>query len=104
MHQWGDGFKYFYEVGEAADWIGKFCRKWGRISVTTTKEKWGRACVYCHFGISSFHSIIYPGYVYNQFPDWLWKLDCNFSRIFWYKKYTYPLQWLIQKYQTFIYR
>lgn len=77
MHCWGDGFPYFGDVGEAADYIGTFCRRWGRICVTQTKEKYGTARVYCHIGYYSLHGLIYPGYAYSQFPDWLWHLDCR---------------------------
>jgi hypothetical protein len=99
MHYWGDGFKYFGEVGQAADFIGTYCRKWGRINVTQTKEKYGTARVYCGFGWYQLHSITHPGYVYSQYPDWLWKLDCMF-----FSKLLRPFQSLIARYQIFIYR
>ncbi len=77
MHYWGDGFPYFADVENVASEIGQFLRKWGRISVTQTKEKYGTARVYCHFGWYQLHSITHPGYVYSRFPDWLWRLDCR---------------------------
>lgn len=64
MHIWGDGFEYFYEVGEAANYIGKFCRKYGRIGVRDTKEKYGTARVYCRFS-SNFLVIIYQIWIYR---------------------------------------
>jgi hypothetical protein len=64
MHSWNDGFKYFAEVGEAADWIGTQLVRWGRINVTTTKEKWGCARVYCSFGVYSLYSLLHPRKVY----------------------------------------
>lgn len=42
MHSWGSWpDELFSQVGEAADFIGQYCRKYGRISVTQTKEKYG---------------------------------------------------------------
>lgn len=73
-----------YLVGEIADNIGDVCSKWGRIAVTQTKEKYGTARVYCGFGVSSLHQLIFPRYVYRHrhYPEWLWKLDIDYlSRI-----------------------
>jgi len=41
MHRWGDDFLYFQEVGQCAKEIGDFLRKWGRVPVRDTKEKYG---------------------------------------------------------------
>lgn len=103
MHSWGDGFQYFREVGQAADEIGAFCRKWGRISVTCTKEKWGTARVYCSFHYTSLHNLLYPGYVYKRpfWPDWLWAADIHyFSEVLSWRIFSIPLAW----YQTRVYR
>jgi len=77
MHYWGEWpDKLFMDVEMAAQEIGDYCRKWGRIQVTQTKEKYGTARVYCHFGIHQLHSITHPGYCYSRYPTWLWKFDC----------------------------
>lgn len=99
MHHWGGNFKYFGDVGEAADWIGQYCRKWGRINVAQTKEKYGTARVYCSFGWYQLHSITHPGYHYSQYPKWLWKFDLKFL-----SKLVRPFNFLIVPYQMFIYR
>ena len=79
MHSWGDGFKYFDDVGEAADFIGDYLRKWGRVGVRQTKEKYGTVRVYCSLGWSNLHDLLWPGYVYNQWKSpWLWKLEVYF--------------------------
>lgn len=101
MHVWGGPFKYFADVEQAAYEIGKFCRRWGRISVTQTKEKYGTARVSASFGYLSLHRLIYPGYVYSQFPQWLWSLDIWYiSRILQIRLISRPIVW----YQTKIYR
>lgn len=99
MHQWGDDFKYFAEVGEAAQFIGDYCRKYGRIGVTQTKEKYGTARVYCGFGLYSLHSITHPGYVYSQYPKWLWCFDIGYL-----SKIIRLFNPVIVRYQMFIYR
>ena len=98
-HYWGDGFKYFSDVGEAAELIGDYCRKYGRINVTTTKEKYGTSRVYCSFGWYQMFSITHPGYVYSRYPKWLWSLDCLYlSKIV---RFFNPI---VVPYQMFIYR
>lgn len=102
MHNWSGDFKYFGEVGEAADYIGDFCKRWGRIFVSQTKEKYGEARVYCHFGGLSLHSFLFPGWCYKRkgFPQWLWSLDI------WYLSKVFGLFTRLGfgRYQQFIYR
>lgn len=77
MHKWGDEGVDWKGIGDAAHWIGVQLRRWGRVGVIQTKEKFGTARVYCHFGWSQVHCVTHPGYAYNQYPKWLWVLDCN---------------------------
>lgn len=101
MHHWGDGFEYFGEVGQAADEIGVFCRRWGRIQVTQTKEKYGTARVYCSFGLHQLFSITHPGYAFSRYPKWLWTLDCLYiSKLFNFLR----LNKVVVPYQLFVYR
>ena len=76
MHNWGDGFEYFNDVGEAAYYIGNFLRKWGRVGVRDTKEKYGTVRVYLSLGWRQLHCITHPGHCFSRYPDWLWHLDC----------------------------
>lgn len=99
MHSWDGDFKYFADVGRAAQFIGDYCRKYGRINVTQTKEKYGTARVYCNFGWHQLFSITHPGYVYSRYPKWFWKLDCQY-----FSKAIRFLNPLIVHYQMFIYR
>lgn len=72
MHSWGGDFKYFDDVDKAADYIGRFCRRWGRIGVTTTKEKFGTVRVYCSlgWGWNPIYGALKPGYVWYSWPTW----------------------------------
>lgn len=74
-------------IEEAASWIGKQLRKWGRVPVLQTKEKWGQACVYTGFGWSSIHSITHPGHAYIRYTgliNWVY-----------YKTYR-PMLWVFR--------
>lgn len=66
-HHWGDGFPFFDDVEEAAYYIGNYLRKWGRMQVHQTKEKFGSARVYLSFGWNNLHDLIFPGYAYCQY-------------------------------------
>lgn len=98
-HDWGDEGVDWKGINDAADYIHDFCVKWGRFG-GQAKEKFGTVRFYASFNWLSFHGLCYPGYVYSQFPDWLWKLDCKIiSPIlrFFFDKPVY-------KYRCFIYR
>lgn len=79
--------------------IGQYCRRYGRIQVTQTKEKYGSVRVYCGFGSYGLHGLIYPGYAYSQFPKWLWNLDCTYGNYI-----TRYFDTIIVPWQKFIYR
>ena len=102
MHRWGDWpDEYFYDVGWAAVYIGDFCRRWGRIQVRDTKEKYGTSRVYCSFGIYSLYSIFHPGAVYLRWPKWFKWWEYNFfSPIIQHLQKWIPFY----KWQIFIYR
>lgn len=74
MHSWGDKGVDWDGINQAAMYISDFCKTWGRLG-GQAKEKYGTVRFYASFGWISLHSLIYPGYVYCQFPRWLWKLD-----------------------------
>jgi len=86
-HFWGDGFPFFDDVAEAADYIGTFLRRWGRVRVYQTKEKYGTARCYLSFGFNELHCILYPGYAYCQYSKWF--------GIYWFKhlfSYTWEVK------------
>lgn len=66
MHSWGDDNVDWKGISDAAHWIGATLRRWGRINVSDTKEKFGTVRVYCSFGWWSVHNITHPGYHYVQ--------------------------------------
>ena len=98
MHYWGDEGVDWKGISDAARYIGQGLRKWGRIG-TSYKEKFGTVRVYCGFGWYQFHCITHPGYHYNQYPKWLWELDCTYG---W--RIMRPLSWAVKPYHRWLYR
>lgn len=98
MHDWGDKSVDWEGINAAAEYIGEGLRKWGRVSCDY-KEKFGTVRVYTSFGWYQFHSIWYPGYHWNQWPEWLWHLDCRVGG-----HLVKPLSALAVLYQRWLYR
>lgn len=107
MHKWGDDFD-LKGLNDCEDILYNICRKYGRLG-GQIKEKYGTLRFYAMFDLS-LHSLVYPGYVYSQFPEWLWTLDIYyispflnklFGKIwFWYqsKIYNYAYHKCLKKY------
>lgn len=66
MHDWSDNSVDWRGISDAAEYIGSTLRKWGRVSITDTKEKFGTVRVYCSLGWWSLHDITHPGYHFIQ--------------------------------------
>ncbi len=99
MHVWGDKNVDWDAIGDAASWIGGQLVTWGRVSVNTTKEKWGTVRVYCHFGWYDMHSITHPRHRFNRYPTWLQQVDrVLISRI------IKPMNLFVIPYQRWLYR
>lgn len=98
MHNWGDEGVDWNGINDAADYIGSYCKRWAYLG-GQVKEKYGTVRFYANFGHLNLHCLFFPGYVYCQFPDWLWHLDCKyigpFMRFFFEKAFV--------KWQSYIY-
>jgi len=97
-HEWGEKDVDWAGLDDCCNILHNTCTRWGRFG-GQTKEKYGTVRFYAHMGWLCLHSLIYPGYVYNQFPKWLWTLDCKFIgpilRFFFEKIWT---KWQIKVY------
>lgn len=90
------------DCDEAASYIGRGLRKWGRINVSQYKEKFGTVRVYCSLGYYEIlHGLFYPGYAYYQFPKWLVEVDHFLSFTL---RLNVPLNWVAIPYHKFLYR
>lgn len=74
MHDWSDESFDWKSLNEALELMEGILRFY-RVPFRDIKEKYGTARIYTGLGWTSLHSIVYPGYVYSQFPDWLWGFD-----------------------------
>lgn len=78
MHDWSDNTFDWKSLALAERMLEKTL-KFYRVPVRDIKEKWGTLRCYTGLGWTSLHSIAYPGYMYSQFPGWLWKLDVYYG-------------------------
>lgn len=76
-HNWSEEDFDWKGLSEAIHYITTYLRRYGKI-MAHGKEKYGTARIYCHFGYLSLHGLVYPAYVSNQFPKWLWNFDCEY--------------------------
>lgn len=94
--KWPD--KYFGQIEDAAYEIGTFISRWGRMTVLQTKEKFGTVRVYCSFGSSCIHGLVWPRRMWvHRF--WPYKLDLLMSSLL-----CKILNIILIPYQRFIYR
>lgn len=99
MHSWGSWpDKYFNQVENAAEEIGTFIARWGRMGVMQTKEKFGTVRVYCHFGFDCIHGLIWPRHCWIH-KLWPYKIDLLMSSLL-----GRILNIILIPYQKFIYR
>jgi hypothetical protein len=99
MHDWSEDTFDWNSLNEAIDYMHDYMVKYGRIGVHS-KEKWGTARLYVTFYHGSLHSLTHPGYVYSQYPKWLWTADIYYISPFCRK---IGLASLIQWWQTKVY-
>lgn len=97
-HDWSERDFDWEGLNGAVNYVSDYCKNWGRLG-GQAKEKYGGLRFYCHFGHLSLHTLIYPRYVYNQFPKWLWNLDCKVIGPVLRKVFEKPFV----KWQAFIY-
>jgi len=101
-HEWGDEWfeKHGNDLNHAVGYCMDFWRKWGRIG-SHGKEKYGTFRDHSHFytGWWAIHSLVNPGYVYYQWPNWIYEIDLFLGKCVRFLKLYKPIQW----YQSKIY-
>jgi hypothetical protein len=75
-HYWGDEDFDWDSLYKAETEILKIMR-YGRIGVHS-KEKYGTLRWDIYFCDGTLHSFTHPGYVYSQYPKWLWCFDLDY--------------------------
>lgn len=92
-HKWGDNWKYWKLLNEGIRYIDNELGK-ARIGVHS-KEKFGTARFSVFFFRGHLHELTHPGYVYSQYPKWLWEFDVMKSPyIFKYTGLTFVIRHL----------
>ena len=79
LHYWGDEGVDWAGISDAAAYIGLGLRRWGRINVWQYGEKYGTALVSCSLGFTSLNQLTHPGYCYNQWPKWAFRLTFTWA-------------------------
>jgi len=100
-HYWGDKDFDWDSLYKAEQLGNKLMKSLGRIGVHS-KEKFGSLRWDLHLFDGTLHSLTHPGYVYSQYPKWLWELDVEYRPL---RFLVYPIQFyqsLIVK-LTFLY-
>ena len=76
-HFLGDPTFDWVALYEAGYYIQNNASKWLRLFIHIN-DKYGTIYYTVRYGINSLHGLIYPCYIYNQFPKWLFNLDVNY--------------------------
>jgi hypothetical protein len=73
-HYWGDEDFDWDSLYKAERELNRIMKRYGRIGVHS-KEKYGTLRFSIYFCNGTLHSFTHPGYVYSQYPKWLWSFD-----------------------------
>lgn len=76
-HYWGDEDFDWNSLYSAIDEATFIMKTFGRIGVHS-KEKYGTARWSIYMFDGTLHSLTHPGYVYCQYPKWLWRFDVHY--------------------------
>ena len=102
MHSWGDDFDW-QALNEACTFFSTNLKRFGRISVTGCKEKYGTMRLeFFYWGAhynEFFQSLIHPGRLYITTPGWLRTIDFKIAAI----AGRIGLSYIISAYQRLIF-
>jgi hypothetical protein len=76
-HYWGDESFDWDSLYKAEEELNLIMTKYARLGVHS-KEKYGTLRFSIYFCDGNLHSITHPGYVYSQYPKWLWVFDVQY--------------------------
>jgi len=99
-HQWGEEDCDWAGLDWCVNYLAKNLRRWGRVGVRQTKEKFGSLRCYLSLGWSQLHSITHPGHCFSRYPKWLWSLDIKYGTVI----IPFLFNWFILPYHKWLYR
>jgi hypothetical protein len=79
-HYWGDEDFDWKALDNAIYQGTRLMKVLGRVGVHS-KEKYGTARWSLYLCDGTLHSLTHPGYVYSQYPKWLWSFDIMYRPI-----------------------
>ena len=101
-HMWGSDFD-FMSLNLACDFFASNLQKYGRIQITGCKEKYGTMRLEWFFWDGHYqqfvHSAMYPGWLYIQYPRWMYKVDWFITAI----ANKSGLSWCLSAYQRLVF-
>ena len=100
-HDWSEKDFDWDSLHKGIRTIWWWCTRIGRIGVHS-KEKYGTHRMSTYLWSGSLFGLTHPGYVYNQYPQWLWNFDCSVIRPF-FCKLKFPIR-IVRKWQVFVLR
>jgi hypothetical protein len=77
-HFWGDEDFDWNSLYKAEKELRRTMKRYGRIGVHS-KEKYGSLRFDLFFCDGTLHSLTHSGYVYSQYPEWLWRFDQDYQ-------------------------
>ncbi len=90
-HDWSEKEFDWKSLYEAETLANKLMLRLGRIGVHS-KEKYGSIRWNIYLFDGTLHSFTHPGYVYSQYPKWLWRFDCTYKPLRFLKFIVVPWQ------------
>lgn len=100
-HEWGDEDFDWDSLNKALSLGTRMMKTLGRIGVHS-KEKFGSCRWSLYLFDGHLHSLTHPGYVYSQYPKWLWTFDIRYTPLKFLVPIIVPCQKLVVKF-TFNY-
>ncbi len=103
QHDWSETSFDWKALTEACTFFSINLRRYGRISITSCKEKYGTLRLEYFFWNAHynefFNSLLRPGYLFVEHPVWLRHIDMKFAILTQYL----GLNWIISQYQRLIF-
>ena len=100
FHNWSQKNFDWRGLDWCINYLDTNLKRWGRVSVRQTKEKFGCIRCYLSFGWNQFHDITHPGHCGSRYPKWLWIFDIYIGS----KIVPFLFNWFIVPYHKWLYR
>lgn len=93
FHDWSDSEFDWNSLYSAIEEATTIMERFGRVGVHS-KEKYGTARWSLYLFAGHFHDLTHPGYVFRQYPKWLWSFDVQYRPL---RFLITPIRWWQKK-------